>query len=897
MAILDVFKKKYHPTTKAELKELVNNNKIKLSQIDVSNMTDFEEVFRDCKRTDFSGIENWNVSNVTNFRNCFRDCKGFNADISGWNTSNAKTMSCMFAGCENFDCDISKWDVSKIQGRYKASYIGNMFKGCEKFANHVHDIYTQAEAKGVAKEEIFNLMPFPRPKDHKVVILPQYQNDFNEIAERTEDLSTIDTSAVKNFNNFLKNSARKTFTGIEKMSMESARYCKNFLSGAKNFAQKFAITRKSKELRDAEKELKKVKKDLDKNTAKVFKLFKKYYKDLPEGKANKPTVRLYTSALMYFSNYEKTDEQIKKYKNILSGCPKDLLELLKNQRKLYDQYYDLDKKCNDLIDRDQNAIAQGKVVTEEEAKGKDLPKETVVEKAELPNVVNADNICKDTQAKFAVPELPNVQTMQNGYQNVAYSYSLSGLSDSPIKYSAGAFNNIDQSHLSNELQKFQKMNDLVIQNQQKHIKTLNSVVSEVDEINAKLDKLLQTGVKVEQQPQAQTQAQTQPKVEPKKVEVPPKTEVKRETITPKPTVTQTQTVQPKVEKPSYQFNLSEEDIPKDFSKSIHNEFSNYFTKETDNNYKLVFFEDMEQYTFVKNELNKQGIIEDLDDVQVLNDWSNHKHDMYAVLLPNNFYDKIANLEIPSQSLSNFAEKTEKFKLKEACIVAKPSELSTNNALKSEFCRGCDATYHASGFNLTKDLIKLQNSKSNCDEIKREIRNSQIKVLENLSKQPNFERLVDIVYDSCIAHSNTKEFEYGSQKLKEGLRSPENLYNLNLAPLSMQPFIINGKELEPNEADQAYTLATCLASIDYAQNKNLTSIHYNNQRGLINCCYDKNDSLLKSERFFDVIRNKNFEALMPKNEQTNQEKQTQEKTQKQEPIKHEEKRVSKSSMRR
>ena len=55
MAILDVFKKKYHPTTKAELKELVNNNKIKLSQIDVSKMTDFEEVFRDCKRTDFSG--------------------------------------------------------------------------------------------------------------------------------------------------------------------------------------------------------------------------------------------------------------------------------------------------------------------------------------------------------------------------------------------------------------------------------------------------------------------------------------------------------------------------------------------------------------------------------------------------------------------------------------------------------------------------------------------------------------------------------------------------------------------------------------------------------------------------------------------------------------------------
>ena len=881
MAILDVFKKTYHPTTKAELKELVNNNKIKLSQIDVSKMTDFEEVFRNCKRTDFSGIEKWDVSNVTNFRNCFRDCKGFNADISGWNTSNAKTMSCMFAGCENFDCDISKWDVSKIQGRYKASYIGNMFKGCEKFANHVHDIYTQAEAKGVAKEEIFNLMPFPRPKDHKVVILPQYQNDFNEIAGRTEDLSTIDTSAVRNFNNFLRNSARKTFTGIEKMSMESARYCKNFLSGAKNFAQKFAITRKSKELRDAEKELKKVKKDLDKNTAKVFKLFKKYYKDLPEGKANKPTVRLYTSALMYFSNYEKTDEQIKKYKNILSGCPKDLLELLKNQRKLYDQYYDLDKKCNDLIDRDQNAIAQGKVVTEEEAKGKDLPKETVVEKAELPNVVNADNICKDTQAKFAVPELPNVQTMQNGYQNVAYSYSLSGLSDSPIKYSAGAFNNIDQSHLSNELQKFQKMNDLVIQNQQKHIKTLNSVVSEVDEINAKLDKLLQTGVKVEQQPQAQTQAQTQPKVEPKKVEVPPKTEVKRETITPKPTVTQTQTVQPKVEKPSYQFNSDEKRSDFNTLKSSDNA---KLIDEINKNNKLVIFENYSQFKFVKEELKKQGLCENLDKMNFgfeRNSFSDRNRDLTCemCLIPNQLYEKIANLEIPSQSNSNFAEQTKKFKLKDSCIVASPLELKNNRYLDEQFNGGPDKNYHTSSFKFTKDCYEFNKGKV-LDQQKNHLLNEQMKVLQNLAQKPNFDRLVDIVQDAC---SQTNPKLNGSQSLRF---QPHNIGDPEVKNVAVTV----------DEMKQAFALSTALSSIDIALNKDNSSIPLDATEINRRAC-DRNNSFLKSDRFFKEIRNKNFEALMPKNEQTNQEKQTQEKTQKQEPIKHEEKRVSKSSMRR
>ena len=835
MAILDVFKKTYHPTTKAELKELVNNNKIKLSQIDVSKMTDFEEVFRNCKRTDFSGIEKWDVSNVTNFRNCFRDCKGFNADISGWNTSNAKTMSCMFAGCENFDCDISKWDVSKIQGRYKASYIGNMFKGCEKFANHVHDIYTQAEAKGVAKEEIFNLMPFPRPKDHKVVILPQYQNDFNEIAGRTEDLSTIDTSAVRNFNNFLRNSARKTFTGIEKMSMESARYCKNFLSGAKNFAQKFAITRKSKELRDAEKELKKVKKDFDKNTAKVFKLFKKYYKDLPEGKANKPTVRLYTSALMYFSNYEKTDEQIKKYKNILSGCPKDLLEVLKNQRKLYDQYYDLDKKCNDLIDRDQNAIAQGKVVTEEEAKGKDLPKETVVEKAELPKVTNIDSMCKGTQVNHAVPVAPSVKTARNAYaENDKFLADLSGLKDAPIKYCQGAFDKVDPAHLAKELKDFP-----------------------VGAMKAEFCRKI---------------------LEPNLIE----------------------------NEPRSNFSVCERNIR---SNTLENKQSNLydlkFVQEA-SKYKVIVFEDQEQMDLCTKKLNELGFFkEPTKDFTQFTYQGSEYNGCPTIVVPPEMYNVLKDVSIPSKHLSNYAEPTKEFSLEKATIntnvkdyFSSTADIYRGNELVELGNRNIysimnDYTYNTSGVELNtfKDLKSLSQE---------EFKQKQVDTLSNLSKMPDFKKKLEFIkkidyvgnrssaLSQILRHEGAEFGSYGVCSQSCVART-FNTHNDKETKQVINDLLVLSKTIEnyefacqPDFNEKRNNFFKECSSLE--PTNSFINLNHDIQRN-----YNEKFRASKNDRVLNAILNNNFQGI--------DQKQTQEKTQKQEPIKHEEKRVSKSSMRR
>ena len=66
---------KYKPTTKQELKELVDNLEINLGDIDTSLITDMRRLFENTNRTDFNGIEKWNVSNVTDMSSMFYKVK------------------------------------------------------------------------------------------------------------------------------------------------------------------------------------------------------------------------------------------------------------------------------------------------------------------------------------------------------------------------------------------------------------------------------------------------------------------------------------------------------------------------------------------------------------------------------------------------------------------------------------------------------------------------------------------------------------------------------------------------------------------------------------------------------------------------------------------------------
>ena len=150
----------YKVSDQGELLELIKyftkqfGNKCNLNWIDVSNVTDMHNMFRDdffngdISQWDVSNVTNmysmfwnsnfngdisqWDVSNVTNMCDMFR-YSVFNGDISQWDVSNVTDMSWMFYGAE-FNRDISQWDVSNV------THMVDMFKGCPIKAKYMPKI-------------------------------------------------------------------------------------------------------------------------------------------------------------------------------------------------------------------------------------------------------------------------------------------------------------------------------------------------------------------------------------------------------------------------------------------------------------------------------------------------------------------------------------------------------------------------------------------------------------------------------------------------------------------------------------------------------------------------------------------------------------------------------------
>ena len=131
-----IFKHKYFPKAKHELRKLINDRISRegtacdLNNIDVSGITDMsylfaakdehERIIHD-RVAEFSGdISKWNVSNVTNMEGMFYFAEQFNSDISKWNVSNVTNMEGMFCKAARFNQNISEWDVRNVT---KMSYM------------------------------------------------------------------------------------------------------------------------------------------------------------------------------------------------------------------------------------------------------------------------------------------------------------------------------------------------------------------------------------------------------------------------------------------------------------------------------------------------------------------------------------------------------------------------------------------------------------------------------------------------------------------------------------------------------------------------------------------------------------------------------------------------------
>lgn len=121
------YTKKYHPTSRDELIELINDESIYLGDIDTSKITNMYDIFASSQREDFSGIELWDTSNVENMSFMFANMESFNHDISAWDTSKVKDMMGMFWYAESFNQPLNSWNVSNVEN------MVYMFQGAERF--------------------------------------------------------------------------------------------------------------------------------------------------------------------------------------------------------------------------------------------------------------------------------------------------------------------------------------------------------------------------------------------------------------------------------------------------------------------------------------------------------------------------------------------------------------------------------------------------------------------------------------------------------------------------------------------------------------------------------------------------------------------------------------------
>jgi surface protein len=94
----------------------------------LTTMTRVDSMFEGCGFTTINNLEDWDVSNIVEFESMFRNCGRFNQDISSWNLASANSLVRMFLGASTFNSPLNSWDVSNVttmDGMFSSAIVFN----------------------------------------------------------------------------------------------------------------------------------------------------------------------------------------------------------------------------------------------------------------------------------------------------------------------------------------------------------------------------------------------------------------------------------------------------------------------------------------------------------------------------------------------------------------------------------------------------------------------------------------------------------------------------------------------------------------------------------------------------------------------------------------------------
>ncbi|RDU59239.1 membrane-associated lipoprotein [Helicobacter sp. MIT 14-3879] len=227
---------KYHPQTKEELIKLLQDESIKLDEIDTSKITDMSFLFANVsddfckgainaseskkeivkkagvnvdsiiyscknpvKRQDFSGIESWDTGKVENMSYMFAYASSFNQPLNSWNVSKVVTMIGMFAGAVSFNQPLNKWNVSKVKDMsYMFTFAKSFNQPLDKW--NVSNVVTMIGmfAKAKSFNQPLNSWDVSQVKDMSFMFA--FAKSFNQ------PLNSWDVSQVKDMSYMFYNS-------------------------------------------------------------------------------------------------------------------------------------------------------------------------------------------------------------------------------------------------------------------------------------------------------------------------------------------------------------------------------------------------------------------------------------------------------------------------------------------------------------------------------------------------------------------------------------------------------------------------------------------------------------------------------------------------------------------